>query len=499
VGPELGAAVALAARGIRKVYGGTVALAGADLTVHAGQIHALLGENGAGKSTFVRLLAAIEPTDGGGWEILGQPLTAHATPEDVGRAGVAFIHQQLGLIGDLSIAENVALVAGYPRRHGVIDWEATHEQARDAVARLGVDLDPNELVASLALSAQAVVAIARALAVDARVLVLDEPTANLTAGEVDTLFTSLRRLRDQGVAIVFISHRLDEVRALCDHVTVLRDGHVVGTSALADIHDDGIVELIVGRALNGVDRSAPAIDRQPVLRLDHVVAPGIGPLTLDLFSGEVTAVTGLGGSGHVALGGLLFGLVPVAGGRLTLNGQSYVPTSPRAAIAAGVASIPLDRNTNGAVPEMDLRENLAINPTVKWWKVLRRGRERDRAGATLRSFDVRPPEPDAAFVTLSGGNAQKVILARSLTGAPKMVIANEPTAAVDIGARRDIHARLRAAALGGAVVVVISSDMEEVEQMCDRAIVMRTGVIVAELRGADVTVANLTRAAYGHH
>jgi ribose transport system ATP-binding protein len=492
-------AVALAARGIRKVYGGTVALAGADLTVHAGQIHALLGENGAGKSTFVRLLAGIEPTDGGGWEILGQPLAAHASPEDVGRAGVAFIHQQLGLIGDLSIAENVALVAGYPRRHGVIDWEATRNQARDAVARLGVDLDPDELVASLPLSAQAVVAIARALAVDARVLVLDEPTANLTAGEVDTLFTALRRLRDQGVAIVFISHRLDEVRALCDHVTVLRDGHVVGTSALADIDDDGIVELIVGRALESTDRSPAAGDLQPVLQLDQVVAPGVGPLTLDLFAGEATAITGLGGSGHVALGGLLFGLVPVASGQLTLNGEPYLPTSPRAAITAGVASIPLDRNTNGAVAEMDLRENLAINPTVKWWQVLRRGHERDRAGATLRSFDVRPPEPDAAFVTLSGGNAQKVVLARSLTGAPKVVIANEPTAAVDIGARRDIHARLRAAALAGAVVVVVSSDMEEVEQMCDRAIVMRTGVIVAELRGTDVTVANLTRAAYGHH
>ncbi len=492
-------AVALAARGIRKVYGGTIALAGADLTVHAGQIHALLGENGAGKSTFVRLLAAIEPTDGGEWEILGQALATHATPEDVGRAGVAFIHQQLGLIGDLSIADNVALVAGYRRRHGMIDRAATLDQARDAVARLGVDLDPNELVASLPLSAQAVVAIARALAVDARVLVLDEPTANLTAGEVDTLFTALRRLRDQGVAIVFISHRLDEVRALCDHVTVLRDGHVVGASALDDIDDDGIVELIVGHSLEGADRSAPAVDLQPVLHLDEVVAPGVGPLTLDLFSGEVTAVTGLGESGHIALGGVLFGLVPVAGGRLTLDGQPYLPTSPRAAIAAGVASIPLDRNTNGAVPEMDLRENLAINPTVKWWRVLRRRPERVRAGNTLRSFDVRPPEPDAAFVTLSGGNAQKVVLARSLTGAPKVVIANEPTAAVDIGARRDIHARLRAAALAGAVVVVVSSDMEEVEQMCDRAIVMRTGVIVDELHGADVTVANLTRAAYGHH
>jgi ribose transport system ATP-binding protein len=492
--PDLSGA-ALRVRGLSKVYGGTVALAGVDFTVRPGEIHALLGENGAGKSTLVKLVAGIEPADGGTVEVNGHLLPPQHRPHDADAAGAAFIHQQLGLVGSMSVGENIALVAGYPRSGRRIDWMAVREQARRALARMGVNIDPDEELSSLPVSAQQVVAIARALAKDARMLVLDEPTASLTVAEVSVLFEVLRRLRDEGVAIVYISHRLDEVRRICDRVTILRDGNLVATREMATTTDAELVTMIVGTDVSDVE-IVPAAASEKAVEFIEVSGPTVRAVSFTVRRGEVIGVAGLSGSGHAEIGGLLFGLAPVLGGEITVDGRAHRPAAVSEAIAGGIAYVPADRNVEAAAVELSLQENLDPNPDVAVLARLSRREERRRAESVLRDFDVRPPEPARVFSTLSGGNAQKVVLARWMTRNPSVIVLNDPTAAVDIGARREIHARLREAAANGASVVVISSDMEEIEELCDRAVVIRAGRLVATLERDEINVPELTRRVY---
>jgi len=479
-------------RGIRKVYGGTVALGGVDFSVRSGEIHALLGENGAGKSTLVKLLAGIEPRDGGSISVGGVTLGESHDPQDVDDVGVAFIHQQIGLIGDMTVAENIALVSGYPKRVGLIDWSAVARVAIVALQRMSVDIDPREVVANLPVSAQSIVAIARALARDSKLLILDEPTATLTVAEVASLFTILRRLRDEGVGIVLISHRLDEVRALCDRVTVLRDGEVVGVAEMSKISDDEVIELIVGRRVVGLERiDTTAAD--PFLEFIGVRSRRLRDVSACFSRGEVVGVTGLVGSGHTEIGNLLFGQAPLVAGRITIAGGDFRPADPVDAIKGGIGFVPGDRNGEGAAVDLSVRENLYLNPKEGFFALLRRNPEARRARATLDRFDVRPPEPETVFSTLSGGNSQKVVLARWLADQPKVIVLNDPTAAVDIGARHEIHRMLRMAADAGSLVIVITSDMEEIEQVCNRALVCRAGRVVADLRASQISVSELTR------
>ena len=485
----------LQVRGLRKVYEGTVALGGVDLNIYGGEVHALLGENGAGKSTLVKLLAGIEHSDGGEIAVAGNALPPHHTPNDVAHAGVAFIHQQFGLVSDMTVAENIALVAGYPKKRGQIDWVQLREAARTAMARMGIDIDPDEPVAHLPVSAQSVVAIARALVQDARLLVLDEPTASLTVEEVDTLFAVLDRLRSEGVAIIYISHRLDEVRRICDRVTILRDGEKVAEKNVADVSDAELIELIIGRKPQELVSNFSAAREESIV-FDSVSGERTKNISLSIQKGEVFGIAGLNGSGHNELGTMLFGLSPVLMGSISLNGSVYAPKDVSDAVKNGMAFVPSDRNGEGAALELNLRENLFLNPEAGAVEWLSNTEERKVAGDILQRFDVRPPNPDAFFSTLSGGNAQKVVLARWITKQPNVIILNDPTAAVDIGARREIHQRLRQAAADGAVVIVISSDMEEIEQVCDRAAVIRAGRIAAVLSHSEITVADLTRYAY---
>lgn len=486
---------ALDVRGLRKVYGGTVALAGVDFSVRPGEIHALLGENGAGKSTLVKLVAGIEPADGGSVEVNGNLLPPQHRPHDVDSAGAAFIHQQLGLVGSLTVGENIALVAGYPRRARRIDWPGVRGQAERALSRMGVDIDPDEEVSSLPVSAQQVVAIARALAKDARLLVLDEPTASLTVAEVTVLFDVLRRLRDDGVALVYISHRLDEVRTLCDRVTVLRDGELVATRDVADTSDAELVSMIVGNELGHIE-IVPPTQAEAAVSFESVTGLRTRDVTFTVARGEVVGIAGLSGSGHTEIGAMLFGMAPVASGRIEVDGREHIPDGVADAIAAGIALVPADRNGEAAATELTLQENLDFNPRGGPFARLRRAQENARAAAILRDFDVRPPEPSRVFSTLSGGNAQKVVLAKWMSTRPSVIVLNDPTAAVDIGARREIHARLRAVAADGACVIVITSDMEEIEEVCDRAVVVAGGRVAADLPRDMISVAELTRRAY---
>ena len=494
--PLVSSAPALTVRQLRKVYGGTVALADIELDVQPGEIHGLLGENGAGKSTLVRLMAGVEAADGGSLSYFGDELPSRFSSETVAEHGVVFIHQNLGLIDDLSVAENIALAAGYAHRGPFIDWRATRRRALLALDKMGVGIDPDARVGDLPVALRSITAIARALMRDVRLLVLDEPTATLGKHEVETLFAILRRLRDQGVAIILITHRLDEVLAVTDRVTVLRDGRVTGVCHSADATERDLVRLIIGTDLPPrPERTARLGD--PVITFDAVAGGGVGPLSFAARSGEVLGITGLSGAGHTMIPQLLFGLEPLRRGSLLLDGEPFAPASPADATARGLSLVPADRNGAGAVPTMDLRENLNLNPAVRWTHALRRAAEDQTAGALLRQFDVRPPVPAAEFSTLSGGNAQKVVLARCLSSSPRLLVLEEPTAAVDIGARAEIHHRLREIAESGPAVILVSSDLEEIEQVCDRAIVMERGVVRGVLEGSSVTASALLQAAYG--
>jgi len=490
-----GSSPVLRVRGLRKVYGGTVALGGVDFEVAKGEIHALLGENGAGKSTLVKLVAGIEANDGGVIFVNNKEVESNHGPQDIAAHGVAFLHQQTGLVGDLSVGENIALSAGYPTKWKQIDRKKMNEIARQALSRMGVDIDPNEAVANLPISAQSIVAIARSLAVNAQVLFLDEPTAVLNFGEVKTLFDILRRLRDSGVSIVMISHRLDEVREVCDRVTVLRDGNVVAVGKMSDLSDGEIVEAIIGKSMEKFEKSHAA-DSTEILSLSNIIGQRISGLDLTIEAGQVLGIAGLAGSGHAEIGAMLFGLMPLHGGSMMLHGYPYNPGGPSDAMAKGVAYLPADRNGEAAAVELTLRENLYLNPAYATLSVIRNAGEIERANELLRSFDVRPADSERVFSTLSGGNAQKVVLARWMNQQPRIIILNDPTAAVDVGSRREIHRRLREAAAQGMSVVIITSDLEEVEQVCDRAVVIRAGKVAADLRDNHVNINEMTRYAY---
>lgn len=487
---------ALAARGLRKVYGGTVALADVDVTVEAGEIHGLLGENGAGKSTLVRLMAGVEPADGGSLSFFGSELPSRFTPETVTGHGVVFIHQNLGLVEDLSVTENIALATGFARRGPFISWRDSRRRAREALDAMGVDIDPDTRVGDLPMSMRSVTAIARALARDVRLLVLDEPTATLGVHEVERLFGILRRLRDRGVAIILITHRLDEVLEITDRVTVLRDGRVTGTCSSNEVTEADLVRMIIGTDLpERPERvSTPGA---AVLRFTGVRAAAVGPLDLEVRAGEVLGVTGLSGAGHLLIPAIVFGLEPLHAGSMTLEDQPFHPSGPGEARARGCSLVPADRNGAGAVVSMDLRENLHLNPEGAALGRLHAARETRASIALLDEFDVRPPVPGAEFSTLSGGNAQKVVLARALSSRPQLLVLEEPTAAVDIGARSEIHHRLREIAASGRAVLIVSSDLEEIEQVCDRALIMERGRIRGMLEGSSVTTSALLRAAYG--
>lgn len=500
----------LSVTGASKVFAGTVALRHASLEVVPGEVHGLLGENGAGKSTFIKVLAGIHEADAGEICVDGVELARKHRPEDARAAGLAFIHQDLGLVADMSVAENIALAVGYRDGPGPIRWGAVRERARAVLDRMGTSLPPDVLVSELPIGVRAVVAIARSLAGNAKVLVLDEPTASLAAGEVETLFEILRKLCRDGVACVFVSHRMDEVYEICDRATVLRDGETVGTVPLPATPMPEVVRLIVGHELEPPSRladaaAAAAAGDEARIVADELRGIAVGPLTFAARAGEIVGFTGLSDAGSAEVGKLLAGTSPVVAGRLGLDGREHAPKGPVDALRAGIAYVPANRAEEGLALDMTLRENLFLNPAViggvgaegqvSRGRLIHPRRERASAQAILDRFDVRPPEPERIASTLSGGNAQKLMLARWLAIEPPVLVLNEPTTGVDIGAREEIYAMLRDAAGRGATCIVISSDFEEIAQLCHRAYVLWRGVLSRELAGADLTPAAVTDSA----
>jgi ribose transport system ATP-binding protein len=523
---------------VSKRFGGTQAVDAVTLDVFGGEILALLGENGAGKSTLIKLLAGIYPADSGEIWFDALPQSGWRS-SDRAHQPVAFIHQDLGLVEWMTVAENVGLGMGYPRllgrRWGFIDWHAAEATARRVMARVGCDIDPRRRVFSLTRAEKSLLAIGRALEVQARLLVLDEPSASLPMSDVERLFGVLRELRHQGMAMIYVSHRLDEVMAISDRAAVMRDGRLVATRPTAQTNQDELVQLIVGKALASSvakargfllydEPAAQAAARHPigatssaqreaapsrpgvtaavapVLELDHASSGNAGPVSLAVQRGEVVGLVGLRGAGHEAISRALFGREPLSAGRMRLQGRDILLASPAQAIAAGVAYVAAERIEDNLAGAMTVLENLFPNPALQGERGLdfgRRGREQSAAMQLIRQFDINPPAPDAELPQLSGGNQQKVVLARWFHLDQPLVVLEEPTAGVDVGAKRQIYELLRERADAGSALVVVSTDFEEVATVCTRVLVFRSGLIAAELRGDDISTARLLALAAG--
>ncbi|NHN54240.1 sugar ABC transporter ATP-binding protein [Calidifontibacter sp. DB0510] len=477
---------------LRKVFGGTVALDDVDLRLEAGTIHALLGQNGAGKSTLIKILAGVYTATSGVVVVGG---TEVAGPVEPGT--MAFIHQDLGLVEWMSVAENIALGTGYARRAGLIDWSGVHDKGAAALQLCAAHLDPRTPISSLSRADRSLVAIARALAQDARIIVLDEPTASLPAHDSERLFAVLKKLRDSGHGILYISHRLDEVFRISDHVTVLRDGAVVADGALSDYTPDQLVEHIVGKkhaTYSVVERGQGPL----VLELSDVVVEGAGPVSLRLHAGEVLGMTGLTGAGHMQLGRALAGSSQILAGSVELNGKPYAPTSVTDAVARGTGFVTSNRVEEGCAPELTNRENLLVNPAVRKraplsWMSPRA--ERREAHHWMTRFGVRPLSTELPIATLSGGNQQKIMIGRWLSVPRTLLILEEPTAGVDVGAKADIYALLDQALADGLAVLLISTDFEEVVTACRTALVFVDGQVTTSLSGDELTIPRLTTAA----
>ena len=493
VGKNTPASALLTVHDISKQFGGTQALDHVSLHLNAGEIVALLGENGAGKSTLIKILASVYTLDDGSVSFRGSDAS-----RSLRRLPISFIHQDLGLIDWMTVAENICLTLGYPRRVGMVDWKAARRRAADALEMLGADIDPDVRIQSLSRTEKSLVAIARALAAEAEILVLDEPTASLPADEVVRLFSALRRLRARGVGMIYVSHRLDEVFEIADRMVVLRDGRVAGERRVAETTPEEVILLIVGREPSQVFRRPAQRDGRARLVLDSMVVGAVGPVNCSIHAGEVVGLVGLRGAGQESIGRALFGTEPFTAGHAFLDGNEIVANSPRQAMASGINLVCADRVGESVMPYLTVRENLFINPLaagLSTFSYLAPRRENQTARILGQQVGLRPNEPTLAIELLSGGNQQKVVVGRWLHLAGKVYIFEDPTAGVDVGAKAEIYRLFDVALQAGAAIVIVSTDFEEVAKVCHRALVFDRGRVVAELGAADLSVENLLAAA----
>jgi ribose transport system ATP-binding protein len=487
--------ILLEVKRLTKRFGGNVALDEVDFEVRTGEVHALLGENGAGKSTLIKILAGVHRPDGG--EVR---LNERVVDPAVDRLPITFIHQDLGLVDSMSVAENVAVVAGYPRWLGLISWGATRTAAAKAIQRMGGGVDPRARVGDLSAAEKSIVAIARAMAVNCDLLILDEPSAALPEADVARLLGVLRKLRESGIGIVYVTHRLDEVFRIADRVTVLRDGRRVATERVVDTSPRDLIYKIVGRSLSNLFPTPPVHGADVVLSVKDLVAAEVGPISFHISSGEILGLVGLRGAGHTAVGRAVFGDVPVSRGFLSLAGAPFRVKSPREAIGGRVGFISSKRGEESLAPNMSVRENLYMNPMATGAGILqpiRLSAERERCLNVLRRFSVRASDPERPISNLSGGNQQKVVVARWFEAGSRLLVLEEPTFGVDVGSKAEIYQILREALRRGLAVLLISSDFEEVAGISHRALIFDRGRVTAELTHDDMSIARLTALAAG--
>jgi ABC-type sugar transport system ATPase subunit len=496
-------------RQIDKRFGGVHALRGADFTVPLGTgvIHGLLGENGSGKSTLLGVLSGQIRPNAGTILIDGRPMT-FPSPVEALQHGIAMVTQEISVLPDLTIAENIMLGRRRSRAPLGIAWRDVRRRASAVLHRLNLDYDPDCLVSKLRPDEQQMVEIARVLATDARILILDEPTSSLTDDQAGTLFTVIRRLRSQGVAVIFVSHRLDEVMDLVDELTILRDGVTVCSAPIAEFTPDRIIEEMVGKRLLAQREEQPAATSggagragAPVLGVTGLSVPGrVHSVDIDVWPGEIVGLAGLVGAGRSEMLEAIFGAVPRGSGTVTMDGKAIRKVEPRAAIAAGLGYLPPDRKTEGLILSMTVRQNLTMASSLDRPRIgLPRARvEQGAMDRAIASMRLRAASPNALVGTLSGGNQQKVALGKWLARQPRCLLLDEPTRGVDAAAKEEIHRILRESAAAGLAMLVSSSEYDELLGLCDRILVAFRGRLVAELSADEADQATIARFAGGY-
>ena len=491
----------LAAESIAKSYAGVRALAGVSFDLREGEVHALVGENGAGKSTLIKVMTGAVAPDSGTLSVAGQIVTG-MRPATARSLGIAAIYQQPSLFSHLTVAENIALALETGSAWRRVDWHRRTHEASALLRRVGADIDAGALVETLSMPEQQLVEIAKAVGRDARILIMDEPTASLSEREVERLFEVIARLRSGKVGIIYISHRLEEILSIADRVTVLRDGQTVGTYPRAGLQRSTLINLMIGRELSAIFPTRQAAPGEIALELRHLScrAGGVHDVSLTVRRGEIVGLAGLVGSGRTELARTVFGLTPADSGEVFVHGRSMRIASPAAAIDAGIGYLPEDRRKHGVVPEMAVAENvtLASLRAVARAGMIDRPLERSQAQRFVGQLRIKTSSLKAEVETLSGGNQQKVALARWLATGPKVLILDEPTQGVDVGSKSEMHTIMQQMAAEGLAVLMISSELPEILGMSDRIAVMRGGTIAGELSRDDASQERLMAMALGH-
>jgi rhamnose transport system ATP-binding protein len=492
----------LEARSITKSFAGVRALKGVSFELLPGEVHALIGENGAGKSTLIKIITGAEAADSGTLVVAGRPVP-HMDPGLSRSLGIAAIYQQPSLFPHLTVAENIALPLERRGAWRPVDWAARRRNAAALLERAGVSIDPDRLVETLSMPEQQIVEIAKAIGADARILIMDEPTASLTAREVASLFKVIALLRDHGVGIIYISHRMDEVFAIADRITVLRDGQTVGTRRRDEAERGELIRLMVGRELAAIFPKRAVAAGATALELRHVSsrANGLHDVSLAVRSGEILGIAGLVGSGRTELAETIFGLTPADAGEMLLRGAPVRMTSPAHAIRLGIGYVPEDRRQHGVILEMSIAANasLANLKGVSRAGLIDGAAERDAARRHVDRLRIKAASVRADVGSLSGGNQQKVALARWLSIEPAVLILDEPTQGVDVGSKSEIHELMQNLAERGMAIIMISSELPEILGMSDRIAVMRAGTIGGVLSRDEATPQAILALALADH
>ncbi|WP_371135044.1 sugar ABC transporter ATP-binding protein [Thalassospira sp.] len=490
----------LSVRGVGKVFPGVKALQNVDFDLVPGEIHALLGENGAGKSTLIKVITGVHPRDAG--RVIFNGTDIHPQhPGEAQNMGISTVYQEVNLVPTLSVAENLMLER-QNLKWGFINWKPTIAAARDALATLGLDIDVERPLGSYSVAIQQLVAIARAVALDARVLILDEPTASLDAEEIKSLFQIMRDLRGRGMGIIFVTHFLDQVYAVTDRITVLRNGQRVGTFVTADLARIDLIGHMLGRELAEVSSHRHHDERGFTGKGNQIQIKNLGrkrmlhPVSLELSGGEIVGLAGLLGSGRTELAELIFGAQKADSGLVFINGEPVMLRSPQHAIRSGFALCPEDRKQDGIVAELSVRENiiLALQGRRGWLRPIPGAEQQKIADDMIRALGIATPDREKPVGQLSGGNQQKVILARWLVAKPLFLILDEPTRGIDVGAHADIIKLIKELCDEGLALLVASSELEEIVAFADRVVVMRDREKVSELVGAEITQSRIIEA-----
>ncbi len=475
-------------RGIAKAFPGVQALAGVDLEVRAGEVHVLLGENGAGKSTLMKILSGAQLRDSGTIEIDGVAV-ALSTPREARDARIAIIHQELALVPEMTVAENIYLGRA-PTRFGLLDHGPMVRGAAELLARLGSTTDPNELVGALSIAQQQLVEIARALSLDARILIMDEPTSALTERETARLFETIRSLTARGVAIIYISHRLDEIFAIGDRITVLRDGRHVITQPIMAADRRELVRLMANRDVDELVPASTRVAGKPTLRIENLShGAALHGVSFSVRSGEIVGFAGLLGAGRTEIARAVFGLELDVSGRVFVDEREVTIRSPRDAIAAGIGFVTEDRKREGLVLGRSVRDNVALPILSRLARlgIVRSRHEQSTAENAVRDLNIRTPSVRQLAQHLSGGNQQKIVLAKWLATGVRILFLDEPTRGIDVGSKQEIYLLINQLAADGVAIVLMSSDLPEVLGLSDRVLVMREGRIAGEFTRADAT------------